>query len=67
MLKDLRKRAGLTQAELAIKLGIKQGSISNWENGTSKPDIPMAVKLAEFLKVNVDEVVACFTEKKEEG
>jgi DNA-binding helix-turn-helix protein len=38
MLKDLRKRAGLTQAELAIKLGIKQGSISNWENGTSNPD-----------------------------
>lgn len=65
MLKDIRKRAGLTQVELAIKLGIKQGSISNWENGTSKPDIPTAVKIAEVLNVDIAEVVACFTDNKE--
>lgn len=65
MLKDIRKRAGLTQVELALKLGIKQGSISNWENGTSKPDIPTAAKIAEALNVDISEVIICFTEKKE--
>jgi putative transcriptional regulator len=60
MLKELRKESGLTQMELARKLNVKQNTISNWENGKSKPDIIMTTKLAEVLGVTTDEVIACF-------
>lgn len=36
-LKDARIRAGLSQAELAEKLGVTQGTISNWEIGRTHP------------------------------
>ena len=65
MLKELRKESGLTQMELARKLNVKQNTISNWENGKSKPDIIMTTKLAEVLGVTTDEVIACFTDNKE--
>ncbi len=64
MLKELRKESGLTQMELARKLNVKQNTISNWENGKSKPDIIMTTKLAEVLGVTTDEVIACFTDKE---
>lgn len=63
MLKELRKESGLTQMELARKLNVKQNTISNWENGKSKPDIIMTTKLAEVLGVTTDEVIACFVEQ----
>ena len=64
MLKELRNESGLTQMELARKLNVKQNTISNWENGKSKPDIIMTTKLAEVLGVTTDEVIACFTDKE---
>ena len=64
MLKELRKESGLTQMELARKLNVKQNTISNWENGKSKPYIIMTTKLAEVLGVTTDEVIACFTDKE---
>ena len=63
MLKELRKESGLTQMELARKLNVKQNTISNWENGKSKPDIIMTTKLAEVLGVTTDEVISCFVEQ----
>ena len=60
MFEELRKESGLTQMELARKLNVKQNTISNWENGKSKPDIIMTTKLAEVLGVTTDEVIACF-------
>lgn len=63
MLKELRKESGLTQMELARKLNVKQNTISNWENGKSKPDIITTTKLAEVLGVTTDEVISCFVEQ----
>jgi len=36
---ELRKSKGLSQEELAVDLDISQSTISNYEKGTSKPDI----------------------------
>lgn len=36
---ELRERLGLTQTELAEKIGRNQGSVSRWESGTQTPDI----------------------------
>lgn len=57
---ELRKNAGITQEELAKSLGLKQCSISNWENGISKPDLPTVVKMADIMNVPVEKVVKCF-------
>ena len=63
MFEELRKESGLTQMELARKLNVKQNTISNWENGKSKPDIITTTKLAEVLGVTTDEVISCFVEQ----
>lgn len=42
-LKAARKRLGMTQAQLATKLGYSQNSVWNWENGF---DVPKVVELA---------------------
>lgn len=57
---QLRKEAGLTQEELAKKLGLKQCSISNWETGVSSPDIPTVLKIADIFGVAVEKVLNCF-------
>ncbi len=38
-LKELRKKAGLTQMQLAAKLGVSLMSIRIWESGAGKPNI----------------------------
>jgi len=47
----LRKQAGLTQQELANRLGIWRDSISRWENGYQKVDVRDDVRVLRFLKV----------------
>lgn len=53
-LKSLRKKAGLTQKEIAEKLNIKQQSYSRWENSTSKPSRKTLEILSNFFNVSTD-------------
>ena len=48
-LKRERMRSGLSQAELAEMLGVTQGVISMYENGSKVPTVPLAVKIAQTL------------------
>ena len=48
-LKKLRKRANLSQSELANLLGINQYNISFWEIGRSEPNIEQIIKISEIL------------------
>ena len=50
----LRKKAGLTQSELAEKLGISFQAVSKWENGDSLPDTGLLLPLSDILGVTVD-------------
>lgn len=50
----LRKLKGLTQAQLAEKLGISAQAVSKWESGLSCPDIMMLVPLADIFGVSTD-------------
>lgn len=50
----LRKSAGLTQEELAEKLGITPQAVSKWENDVSAPDIGVLSELADILGVSCD-------------
>lgn len=48
-LKKLRERAGLTQTELAAKVGVSSKSVFCWENGTHIPHPKRAKKLNQIL------------------
>jgi len=50
----LRKSCGLTQEELAEKIGVSPQSISKWENGINMPDILLLPILAEIFEVSID-------------
>ena len=49
-----RKRAGLTQAELAEKLNYSDKSISKWERGDGMPDLLVLCRLADLYNVPLD-------------
>lgn len=52
-----RKRLGLTQGELAEKLGGKKSLVSNYENGYSVPDIFTLIALADIFDITLDEFI----------
>ena len=53
-----RKRAGLTQAELAERINYSDKSVSKWESGGGAPDIGVLLQLAEIFGITVNELVA---------
>jgi repressor LexA len=53
-LRALRKRQGLTQAELARSLAVTQQAVGKWENGRSFPDAETLVALHRYFEVSLD-------------
>ncbi len=53
----LRKEQDMTQPALADKMGVSFQAVSNWERGTSMPDISKLPELAEILGISVDELL----------
>ena len=60
-----RKRLGLTQLELAERVGVSVQAISKWEMNTGLPDISMAVPLARALGTTTDELLQFGQRRKE--
>ncbi len=56
-LKLLRKEMGLTQTELAEKLGLKQVTVAKWEKGERTPYIDYFIELAKFFNCTIDFLV----------
>ena len=56
-IKNLREKKGLTQAELAEKLGVSSKAVSKWETGKGLPDISLMEPLAGALSVSVLELM----------
>ncbi len=53
-----RKALGMTQAELAKKLGMSDKSVSKWERGVCLPDVSVYVQLCDILGITVNEFIA---------
>lgn len=53
-IREARKKAGLTQGQLAELIGTTGGAIGNYENGTSHPKEPFLLKLIEVLPVDAN-------------
>ena len=54
----LRKQRGLTQAELAARIGVTDKAVSRWETGKGFPDVSLLPPLAEALGTSVTELLA---------
>ena len=52
--KELRKRKGFTQNQLANELGVSMQTVSLWERGPRKPDFEMLEKLTDYFEVRMD-------------
>lgn len=57
MIAALRKEKGMTQLELAEKMGVTDKAVSKWERDLSFPDVSSFPKLAEIFDVSVDELM----------
>ena len=53
---ELRKKANLSQEQLAEKVGVSRQTISKWELGETAPDIKQAQVLAQVFSVSLDEL-----------
>lgn len=63
-IKQLRFQAGLTQEQLAQKLGVGAQSVSKWENNVAMPDIALLPLLAEAFGVMIDDLFDLTTEQR---
>ena len=54
---ECRKKAGLTQMQLAEKLGITDKAISKWERGLAMPDTSIMLELCDILCIKVNELL----------
>ena len=54
---DCRKEKGLTQWQLAEKLGITDKAISKWERGIAMPDTSIMLELCDILGISVNELL----------
>jgi transcriptional regulator with XRE-family HTH domain len=56
-LKAFRKRAGLTQEQIAEAVGLTKSAVSQWESNASQPDIPSLKVLRDVLGVSLDVLI----------
>ena len=53
----LREQRGLTQADLAKKLGLTRSSVNAWEMGVSVPSVQYVIELAKIFQVSTDYIL----------
>lgn len=58
--KELLKSRGLTQEQLARRLGVTQQTVSQWCSGATAPQRKLWSKVSKTLGVTVDELLDCF-------
>ena len=55
---ELRRTKGMTQLELAEKLGVTDRSVSNWENGKCMPDLSLFKPLCDEFGITINELMS---------
>ena len=63
-IKQLRLKAGLTQEQLAEKLGVGAQAVSKWENAVGMPDIALLPGLAGVFGVSIDDLFDLTVEQR---
>ncbi len=60
----LRNMYGMSQEEIAEKIGISRQAYAKWESGATVPDIEKCKRLADFYDVTIDSLLKTTTEDK---
>jgi putative transcriptional regulator len=56
LIRELRAAAGLSQGKLATEMGVSRQTINAIETGRYTPSLPLAIALARFFSLPVEEV-----------
>ena len=56
-IKFFREKAGMSQRELAVAVGISQAAVAQWETGAAQPALDNLRKVAGIFGVTVDELL----------
>ena len=62
-IKGIRKEKGLTQKQLADKIGISDKTVSKWERGCGLPEVSLWKDLSAVLGVNIEDILKGETER----
>ena len=54
VIKDIRRRHYLSQAAFAKRLGVTQGTVSQWENGLTRPNLDQLKSISAMFGISVD-------------
>ena len=63
-IKQLRHKSGLTQEQLASRLGVSAQAVSKWETDVTMPDITLLPMIAAEFGISIDELFDLTTEQK---
>ena len=62
----LRKSKGITQEQLAQKLGVTNQAVSKWESEQCLPDIQLIPEIADFFSVSINELMGVETKNNDD-
>lgn len=62
-----RKKSGMSQEQLADRLGITRQSVSKWEAGSSIPEISKLVTMSEIFQVSLDYLLKDYLDEESGG
>lgn len=63
-IKQLRQKSGLTQDQLATRLGVTAQAVSKWENSVTMPDITLLPQIAIEFGISIDDLFDLTLEQK---
>lgn len=66
-LRNIRKRNGLSQEDIAQKLEVTRQTISRYETGDATPDLKKITKLTQVFSVSFDQLLGSASNDKKEG
>lgn len=66
-LKNIRKQAGISQEQLAEKIGVSRQAVTKWETGTGIPDIENIMAISALFDVSIDELLSNEKTQKEQA
>ena len=58
LLQELRKEKGLTQEQLAERMGVARRTVSRWETGSNMPDLDILMELADLYAVDLRDILS---------
>ena len=58
VIRKYRKQAGITQEEMARRLGVTTPAVNKWENNNTQPDITLLAPIARLLGITTDTLLS---------